>query len=73
MKGLIEVVESRQLNTYDVFNHKGDYLGFISFNNKWKRFVFNPDKDTFYDSKCLVQIANELTLIHNRKNKGDLK
>lgn len=34
-----------------------DGLGTISFYNIWKKWVFEPEGDTMYDSVCMFEIA----------------
>lgn len=44
----------------EVMNKKGQLLGIIRFHSHWKKHVFESYNDTFFDSECLKDIANEL-------------
>jgi hypothetical protein len=33
-----------------------EYLGSIKFNPRWRQYVFNPEKDTFWSSGCMKNI-----------------
>lgn len=34
------------------------YLGLIKFRPQWRKYVFEPEANTVYDHKCLVEIAS---------------
>jgi hypothetical protein len=42
---------------YAVKNKKEGFdLGIIGFHQKWKKMVFIPEEDTFYDAECMGDI-----------------
>lgn len=43
-----------------IYNHNNAYLGYISFHKRWNTWVFHPDEDTFYDSRCLSEIIAKI-------------
>ncbi len=46
--------------TYTVFvssNKTHEYLGTINWYSGWRRYVYHPADDTFYDEKCLKEIT----------------
>ena len=47
-------------------------LGFIEYNNHWKKFVYCPEEMTYYDCICLTDIADELKK-RDVKLKGESK
>ena len=72
-KKFIRFVEIQE-DLIEVRNKKGDYLGTIRYAPKWKKFAFNPDKDTYFDSICLIGISDklrEMDLI-KRDNKNEI-
>ena len=44
-----------------------NHLGFISYDNDWKKWTFSPDECTYYDAKCLLDIVDWLKDIENGK------
>ncbi len=50
----------RKTPTYTVENKSGEYLGLITFNPAWRKFVFNPASDTIFDAACLSDIIIKL-------------
>ena len=48
-----------------VYNHKGEHLGEIFYKNSWKRWIFEPDSETYYSSECLEQIIEFLKKLDN--------
>ena len=34
-----------------------DLLGLIKFNGKWRQYVFYPEKETYWNSSCMKNIA----------------
>lgn len=50
---------------------RGEILGFISFEPKWKKNVFQPDELTFYDSECLTDISKYLGELDGKKGKSN--
>lgn len=44
----------------EVRTKKGQTLGLISFHKKWNKHIFEPINDTFYDTRCLLDLAKEL-------------
>ena len=47
-------------SVYDVLNKQGDELGKIMFYSKWKKHIFEPIEETYYDTICLKQISEFL-------------
>lgn len=48
-------------DTYmDVGNHKGEYLGEIQYESRWRQYVFMPDYGTMFSWDCLEGIAEKL-------------
>ena len=41
-------------------NQNGEQIGAISFYPMWRKYVFKPLPDTFYDAGCLKEIATFL-------------
>lgn len=37
---------------------KGEPIGFITYHDKWKCWVFEPDDDTIYSLDCLKEICD---------------
>ena len=50
----------RKTPTYTIKNKSGEYLGLITFNPAWRKFVFNPAPDTIFDAACLSDIIIKL-------------
>ena len=49
--------------TFNVFNHKKEYLGWIDYKYSWKKhkqFIFSPAEDTFFTIECLKEITDYL-------------
>lgn len=68
--------ESGNKKDYLVFNRKnGTALGFIGFDNEWKKFVFEPDTETKlkFDADCQKDISIFLTKLNQRKIFEDKK
>jgi hypothetical protein len=58
--------------TMKVSNHKGEYLGYLSFMGQWrvhKQWVFNADSDTFYTEGCLAEIMGKLNQLNSKRGK----
>ena len=60
MKGHIKF-EKDSAGNWDVKNKKDEWLGYIAYEKRWKRHVFYPDLDTYFDKKCLQMIVEKLT------------
>lgn len=66
MKGFIKFKDGLHGEIF-VYNHKDEFLGYLIFNKRWKKWVFDVDSDTFYDSKCLDVISEKLKQINKQK------
>lgn len=62
MKGLnimfVELEKGGMLGMYS--RRSGERLGKILYEKRWKIWIFEPDYQTFFDSKCLQEIINKL-------------
>lgn len=55
----------------DVYNHKGEYLGWIEFKGDWKthkQFIFCPMPDMFFTKGCLHEIVQKLQEMNKFEN-----
>lgn len=43
-------------NSYEVKNIYGANLGQIYYYNTWKKYVFEPYENTFFDKSCMKQL-----------------
>ena len=43
---------------YDIINKNREELGKVYYYSRWRKYVFEPIADTFYDSKCLLEISD---------------
>lgn len=50
---------------YYVHNSKEVLLGLIIPKKEWKRFIFEPCHNTFYDSSCLREIVKFMEKVSN--------
>ena len=57
-------------SVYDVFNKKDDELGKIMWHHRWKKHVFEPYMDTYFDNKCLTQISEFLIELDKKYPNG---
>jgi len=54
---------------YVVLSKKdNERLGVISFHVSWKKWIFEPDDNTFYDAECLKDIVAWLNNIKEGKS-----
>lgn len=68
MKGFIKFIKLKKSaklkHRKDIFavveKKSYDTLGYLTYNHRWRTYVFEPDRDTFYDSKCLQEIVKKL-------------
>jgi hypothetical protein len=52
----------------EVINHRGEFLGEIYYKGRWKKWIFQPDMETFYDASCLLEVVKQLNKLDaNRK------
>jgi len=70
MKSHIEFVRNYEKGSdadavYDVVNKKGEELGDIGFNDKWKTWIFNADIGAYFDVKCLQKVIDFLKELNN--------
>lgn len=64
-----------------VYNHKGEYLGYIEYKDDWKKHkqhIFVPYKDAispelFFTEGCLLEIAEKLKELNKRKKDGKIR
>lgn len=82
MKIFIELTQTKFLNfnkykevskkTYDIVVLTKDHhiLGIIKWRAGWRRYVFEPESETVFDSSCLKEITNYIDeLMSERKKK----
>ena len=50
-----------------IYNLHDEYLGYIEYYKKWRRWIFLPDDGTFYDSECLLKIVEKLGILSQRR------
>ena len=62
---ITKIVEvKRKTPIYYVFEYNTNCIGEIKWYGPWRKFCFYPDKDTIWDSKCLMQIVEQLDIIN---------
>lgn len=59
-KEKIKVEFQKVENRFDVFNHKGEYVGEIGYYNKWKCWIWEQDANAIMSSECLEEVVNKL-------------
>lgn len=43
---------------WEVFNlNEDDYLGVVKWYGPWRKYVFHPGDDTFFDDECMKEIS----------------
>jgi hypothetical protein len=45
---------------YDVFNHKGEYLGEIGYYTKWKCWIWEQSPNVIMSTECLESVVNNM-------------
>ena len=55
---------NRKTPIYYIFEYNTNCIGEIKWYSPWRKFCFYPDKNTIWDSKCLVQIVEQLDNIN---------
>jgi hypothetical protein len=58
---------------YAVYNKKDMNLGVIEYYANWKKYVFCPRADTFYDSTCVQDLTNILKHLDIHKSLDGFK
>ena len=56
-------------DTLDVYNHKHQYLGWLSYMDEWKKnkqWIFNPAEDSFFTEGCLLEIVMKLRKLNKK-------
>lgn len=55
------VGDTGKTKKFEVYNNlKGVQIGVISFYPMWRKYIYKPLPDTFYDAGCLKEIAKFL-------------
>jgi len=54
------VPSNTKTKSYDVYNTYDVFLGNISFYPRWRKYVFNPENDCYFDDSCLSEISDKL-------------
>ena len=50
-------------NSYLVLTKKDDILlGEIEYYDQWHKFIFTPERHTFYDCECMIELGEYLKL-----------
>lgn len=52
---------------YTCFDKKGNALGFVGYNEKWKEHEYHPNPDTAYTVECHLDIADFLGQLNKEK------
>lgn len=55
-----DTVPGRKTPIVHVMNKDATYLGTIYFNPGWRKYVFEPEANIIFDTKCLTDIINKL-------------
>lgn len=59
--------DGRITDKYSVHNNQnGVRIGHIRFYPQWRKFVFFPESETFYDPGCLKELAIFMDDLHNK-------
>ena len=53
-------VPGRKTPLVHVMNKETTYLGLIYFNPGWRKYVFEPEANIIFDTKCLTDIISKL-------------
>ena len=53
-------VPGRKTPLVHVMNKETTYLGLIYFNPGWRKYVFEPESNIIFDTKCLTDIISKL-------------
>jgi hypothetical protein len=64
------VSSSGKTNIYEVHAKSGAFIGITKWQASWRRYVFHPLNNTFFDAECLLDISKFLTKI-NEEHKND--
>lgn len=57
--------EGRKTPIYYIFEFNTNCIGEIKWYAPWRKFCFYPDKDTVWDSKCLLEVLQQLDKIND--------
>ena len=55
-----DIVPRRKTPIVHVMNKETTYLGTIYFNPGWRKYVFEPEANIIFDTKCLTDIISKL-------------
>ena len=55
-----DTVPGRKTPLVHVMNKEATYLGLIYFNPGWRKYVFEPEANIIFDTKCLTDIISKL-------------
>lgn len=56
------VSSTGKTDIWGVYNrNEDDYLGVVKWYSPWRKYIFYPEGDTFYDDKCMKEISIFLT------------
>ena len=55
-----DIVPGRKTPIVHVMNKETTYLGTIYFNPGWRKYVFEPEANIIFDTKCLTDIISKL-------------
>ncbi|MBY8999253.1 MAG: hypothetical protein KGD60_16230 [Candidatus Thorarchaeota archaeon] len=61
MKGYVNFVRNYEKGSdsdavYDIVNKRGEELGDIAYDDKWKTWIFNAGIGAYFDIKCLSKV-----------------
>ena len=64
----IKVTGNPNRKLYEVTSKKsGEKLGLIRWQGSWKKYVFAPDKNTYWDEGCLKDVVQFLERLNEKK------
>ena len=55
-----DIVPGRKTPIVHVMNKETTYLRTIYFNPGWRKYVFEPEANIIFDTKCLIDIISKL-------------
>lgn len=65
----IETKDTGKTKKFCVNSKTGCYLGVVSWYSGWRRYVFKPESETIFDSKCMLEIIEFINELMNDRRK----
>jgi len=62
-----ELIDDAYGTHFAVNNHKKQFLGYVYWDKKWKKWIFEPDEGTFFAAGCLQEIVDMMNKLGGDK------